>query len=149
MAKFGTPEYAKLLVEAINSNEAYAKAADWWEGNFIFDVEPHGGLDHPIKIWVGLYHGKCTGCKVLGEGEEFTLLNKGDKSSGKPNEVEFVYSAKMDVWEKILKKELDPIRALLSGQAKVQGDMPKILRATDAAKELVASATTIETEFYD
>jgi putative sterol carrier protein len=149
MAKFGTPEYAELLIDAINSNEAYAKAADWWTGDFIFQVEPHGGLDHQIRMWVGLHHGKCTGSKILDEDEQYTLLNKGDEPAGKPYEVEFVYSAKMDVWEKILKKELDPIRALLSGQAKVQGDMPKILRATDAAKELVASATNIETEFYD
>ncbi|MFX1483505.1 MAG: SCP2 sterol-binding domain-containing protein [Promethearchaeota archaeon] len=149
MVKFGTPEYAELLIDAINSNEAYAKAADWWTGDFVFQVEPHGSLDHQIRIWVGLHHGKCTGSKILDEDEQYTLLNKGDEPAGKPYEVEFVYSAKLDVWEKILKKEMDPIRALLSGQAKVQGDMPKILRATDAAKELVASAASLDTEFYD
>ena len=148
MVKFGSPEYAELLIDAINSNEAYAKAADWWEGDFVFQAEPHGGLNHQINIWVGLYHGKCTGSKILTEGEDYTLLEKGHQPSGKPFEVEFVYTARIDVWEKILRKELDPIRALLSGQAKIQGDMAKVLRATDAAKELVASATTIETEFY-
>lgn len=149
MVKFGTPEYAELLIEAINSNEAYAKAADWWEGDFIFQVDPHGSLDRQIKIWVGLYHGKCTGSQILKEEDEFKLLEKGEAPSGQPFEVEFVYSARIDVWEQILRKELDPIRALLSGQSKVMGDMPKILRATDAAKELVASAANIETEFYD
>ena len=149
MVIFGTPEYAELLIEAINSNEAYAKAADWWEGDFIFQVDPHGSLDHQINIWVGLYHGKCTGSQILKEEDEFKLLEKGDAPSGQPFEVEFVYSARIDVWEQILKKELDPIRALLSGQSKVGGDMAKILRATDAAKELVASATTLETEFYE
>ena len=98
---------------------------------------------------MGLNHGECTGCKVLKDDETYTLLETGDAPSGKPFEVEYIYGARINVWEKILKKELDPIRALLSGQAKVTGDMPKILRATEAAKELVASATTIETEFYD
>jgi putative sterol carrier protein len=149
MVKFGNAEWAELFMKAVNANTAYAKAADWWEGDFIFQVDPHGGLDHQIRIWVGLYHGECTGCKILKEGEEFKLLEKGEASSGQPFEVEFVYSARIDVWEKILRKELDPIRALLSGQSKVAGEMPKILRATEAAKELVASATTIETEFYD
>lgn len=149
MVKFGSPEWAELFVEAVNSNEAYAKAADWWEGDFIFQIDPHGGLDHQIKAWVGLHHGKCTGCQALKDDEEFKVLEKGEAPSGQPFEVEYVYAARIDVWEKILKKELDPIRALLSGQAKVTGDMPKILRATEAAKELVASATTIETEFYD
>ena len=149
MVKFGTPEYAELLIDAINSNEAYAKAADWWEGDFIFQIDPHGGLDKQIRVWVGLHHGKCTGCQVLKDDEEFKLLEKGEASSGQPFEVEYIYGARIDVWEQILRKELDPIRALLSGQAKVEGDMPKILRATEAAKELVSSATTIETEFYD
>jgi len=149
MVKFGSQEWAELFVKAVNSNEAYAKAADWWEGDFIFQVDPHGGLTNQIRIWVGLYHGKCTGAKILKDDEDFTLLQKGESPTGKPFEVEFIYSARVDVWEQILKKELDPIRALLSGQAKVTGDMPKILRATEAAKELVASATTIETEFYD
>jgi putative sterol carrier protein len=148
MVKFASPEWAELYVEAVNSNEAYAKAADWWEGDFIFQIDPHGGLDHQILMWVGLNHGKCTGCKVLKEGETFKLLGKGETPSGATFEVEFIYEERMDVWEMILKKELDPIRALLSGQAKVSGDMAKVLRATEAAKELVKSATTIDMEFY-
>jgi putative sterol carrier protein len=149
MVKFGSPEWAELFEKAVNANAAYAKAADWWEGDFIFQIDPHGGLDKQIRIWVGLHHGKCTGCQVLKDDDDFILLEKGDEPSGQPFEVEYIYAARIDVWEMILKKELDPIRALLSGQAKVTGDMPKILRATEAAKELVASATTIETEFYD
>lgn len=149
MVKFGSQEWAELFEKAVNSNSAYAKAADWWEGDFIFQIDPHGGLDKQIRVWVGLHHGKCTGCQVLQDDEEYKLLEKGEAPSGQPFEVEYIYGARIDVWEQILKKELDPIRALLSGQAKVTGDMPKILRATEAAKELVASATTIETEFYD
>jgi putative sterol carrier protein len=149
MVKFGSAEWAELFMKAVNANEAYAKAADWWEGDFIFQIDPHGGLDKQIRVWVGLHHGKCTGCQVLKDDEDIHLLEKGEKPSGKPFEVEYIYASRIDVWEKILKKELDPIRALLSGQARVTGDMPKILRATEAAKELVASATTIETEFFD
>jgi putative sterol carrier protein len=149
MVKFGTQEWADLYMDAINSNEDYAKAADWWEGDFIFQVDPHGGLDKQIRMWIGLNHGKCTGCKILKEDEEFKFLEKGEESSGQPFEVEYIYAARIDVWEQMQKKELDPIRALLSGQAKVTGDMAKVLRATEAAKELVVSATTIETEFFD
>ena len=149
MVKFVTQEWADLYMEAINSNEDYARAADWWEGDFIFQVDPYGGLDHQVRMWIGLNHGKCTGCQILKEDEEFKLLEKGEASSGQPFEVEFIYAARIDVWEQMQKNELDPIRALLSGQAKVTGDMAKVLRATEAAKELVVSATTIKTEFYD
>ncbi len=148
MVKFASPEWAELYIDAVNNNEAYAKAADWWTGDFIFQVDPHGGLEKQILMWVGLHKGTCTGCAILKEGETFKMLEKGDTPTGEPFEVEFIYAARIDVWEKILKKELDPIRALLSGQAKVTGDMPKVLRATEAAKELVVSATRIDTEFY-
>ena len=67
MAKFASPEWAALYPDAVNSNEAYAKAADWWTGDFIFQVDPHGGLEKQILMWVGLHKGKCTGCAILKE----------------------------------------------------------------------------------
>jgi putative sterol carrier protein len=139
--KFGTPEWAAAYVKAINDNENYKDAAgpsgfppDGWEGDFLFVVEPAGNLDHEIRMFVGLYHGECTGASILGEGEE--------------KEVEYVFSGPYDAWVQVLKKELDPIRGLLAGKFKLQGDMAKVLRATRAAQELVVSTTMIDTEFY-
>jgi putative sterol carrier protein len=139
--KFGTQEWAEAFCKAINNNENYRDAAgpegfppDGWEGDFLFVVEPSGNLDHEIKMFVGLYHGECTGAKVVKEGEEV--------------EVEYEYSGPYDSWVQVLKKELDPIRGLLAGKFKLKGDMAKILRATRAASELVNSTTTFETEFY-
>ncbi len=149
MVKFGSQEWADLFKEAVNANEAYAKAADWWTGDFIFQIDPAGGLKERILVYVGLYHGKCTGCKVLDKSEKYRLLEKGEEPSGQPYEVEYVYASAIDVWEQLYRAELDPIRALLSGKASVTGDMAKVLRATEAAKQLVASASTIETQFYD
>ena len=114
----------------------------------MFEITPSGPLDHEIKMWIGLYHGECTGARLLEEGEKFKVLAKGEKpSGGDMKEVEYVYTSDYLSWVKILKKELDPIRALLSGQAKLQGDMAKVMRATRAASELVNSTTMFETEF--
>lgn len=139
--KFGTQEWAEAYVKAINANENYRDAAgpkgfppDGWEGDFLFVVEPSGNLDHEIRMFVGLYHGECTGSRVLKEGEE--------------TDAEYIYSGPYDAWEQVLKKELDPIRGLLAGKFKLQGDMAKVLKATRAAAELVNSTTTIDTEFY-
>lgn len=139
--KFGTPEWAEAYKEAINNNPNYKEAAgpegfppNGWEGDFLFVVEPAGNLDHEIRMFVGLYHGECTGVRILKEGEE--------------THTEFEYSGPYDAWELVLKKELDPIRGLLAGKFKVKGDMAKILKATRAASELVNSTTTIDTEFY-
>ncbi len=139
--KFGTQEWATAYCKAINENENYKDAAgpngfppDGWEGDFLFIVEPSGNLDHEIRMFVGLYHGECTGARILAEGEEV--------------ETEYVYSGPYDAWVAVLKKELDPIRGLLAGKFKLQGDMAKVLKATRAAQELVVSTTTIDTEFY-
>ena len=139
--KFGTPEWASAYVKALNDNENYRDAAgpsgfppDGWEGDFLFVIEPSGNLDHEIRMFVGLYHGECTGASILGEGEE--------------KDTEYIFSGKYDAWEQVLKKELDPIRGMLSGKFKLQGDMAKVLKATRAAQELVVSTTLIDTEFY-
>ena len=139
--KFGTQEWAEAYAKALNANENYKDAAgpqgfppDGWEGDFLFIVEPAGNLDHEIRMFVGLYHGECTGCRVLKEGEE--------------TGAEYEYSGPYDAWEQVLKKELDPIRGLLAGKFKLKGDMAKVLKATRAAAELVNSTTMIDTEFY-
>jgi putative sterol carrier protein len=139
--KFGTPEWASAYVKAINDNENYRDAAgpdgfppDGWEGDFLFIVEPSGNLDHEIRMFVGLYHGECTSASILGEGEE--------------KDTEYIFSGSYDSWVQVLKKELDPIRGMLSGKFKLQGDMAKVLKATRAAQELVVSTTMIDTEFY-
>lgn len=139
--KFGTQEWAEAYIKAVNGNENYKDAAgpegfppNGWEGDFLFIVEPEGNLDHEIRMWVGLYHGECTGARVLKEGEQV--------------EAEYVWSGPYDSWVKMLKKELDPIRGLLAGKFALKGDMAKILKATRAAQELVVSTTMIDTEFY-
>ena len=139
--KFGTPEWASAYCKALNENQNYRDAAgpsgfppDGWEGDFLFVIEPSGNLDHEIRMFVGLYHGECTGARILKEGEE--------------TDAEFSYSGPYDAWVKVLKKELDPIRGLLAGKFKLKGDMAKVLKATRAAQELVVSTTMIDTEFY-
>ncbi len=138
---FGTKEWADAFCKAVNENENYRDAAgpegfppDGWEGDFLFIVEPSGNLDHEVRMFVGLYHGECTGCEVVEEGEEV--------------DAEYEYSGPYDAWVQVLKKELDPIRGLLAGKFKLKGDMAKVLRATRAAQELVVSTTMIDTEFY-
>lgn len=149
MAKFMSNDWLDLYKEALNNNEAYAKAASWWTGDFIFIVRASGNLDHDLIAYIGLTHGKCTGVKSISSEREYEVIKPGESASNKEKiAAEYIYEAKYDVWLKILKSELDPVRGLLSGQAKITGDMAKILKATDAAKELVRTSTLIDTEFY-
>jgi len=142
-------EWLNLYEDAINNNEAYAKAASWWTGDFVFIVRASGGLDHDVMAFIGLTHGKCTGVKPISSEDEFEVVKPGGSPSS-PDKivVEYTYEANYDNWVTIINGELDPIRGLLSGKAKIQGEMAKVLKATDAAKELVRTASMIDTEFY-
>lgn len=155
MPKFGTEEWAEAYAKALNENEAYREAAgpkgfppNGWEGDFIFVIEPSGPVTEEILMWVGLYHGDCTGAKILGKDEKYQVIKPEEKAPEGTIGVEFVYSASYDNWVKILKKELDSVKALLGGQAKLQGDMAKVMRATKAAQEMVNTTTIIDTEFW-
>jgi len=151
MPKFGTQEWAEAFKDAVNNNPNYKEAASWWEGDFIFVIQPSGNLDKELKMFIGLYHGDCTGVKALDEGEEFDTLppNSPPRPLGEGKiGVEFVFSGAYDNWVKVLKKELDPIQGLMAGKFKLVGNMAKVMRATKAAQELVNSTTMVETEYY-
>ena len=149
MPKFMSDDRLVLYKDALNANEAYAKAASWWTGDFVFIVRAGGNLDQDIMAFIGLEHGKCTGVKPISSEDEFEVVGPGEKASSEDKiPVEYSYEANYDTWIEILNGNLDPVRGLLSGKAKIVGDMAKVLKATDAAKELVRTATLVDTELY-
>jgi putative sterol carrier protein len=135
MALFGTAEWAKLFVEAVNSSKAYEEAAKTWEGDFYFIVEPGAGVKEPMYIYVDLWHGKCRKAEVVAAA---------DKDKIKP---EFVISATIPVWRKVNEKKLDSIQAMVTRQMKLEGNMGKIMRAVKAAQELVNAVGAVQTEY--
>ena len=151
--KVFSDEWNEAYKKAINNNPNYKTAASWWEGDFIFVIEPGGNLDHEIKIFIGLYKGDCTGAKRLAPGEEYDILPPNSPprplKEGEKVGAEFVFSGPYDNWVKVLNKELDPIQGLMAGKFKLVGNMAKVMRATKAAQELVVASTMVEgTELY-
>ncbi len=150
--KFGSDGWAKAFGKAINENPAYKEAASWWEGDFIFIVQPSGNLKEEIKMFVGLLKGVCTGAGALKPGQKYEVVKPNGKpvpfKEGVTPAAEFIFSGTYDNWIKVLKKELDPIQGLMSGKFKLVGNMTKVMRATKAAQELVNSTTKVPTEFY-
>jgi len=134
MPLFGTEEWMQKYVEELNNNKAYEEAASWWEGDFVFIAEPAGNLDHEIKLYVDLWHGKCRSGRVLEPGEE--------------QETEFIWSGTWNNWILLLTKKVDPIQGLMAGKFKLVGNMAKIMRATKAAQEMVNSVVATDTQLY-
>ena len=100
----------------MNENPEYKHAGgpeafppNGWEGDFIFVIEPSGPVSEEIRMWIGLYHGTCTGAKILSKDEVHQVIKSGEQAPEGKIGVEYVYSATYDTWVKILKKALDSI----------------------------------------
>ena len=133
MVKFPSDEWIKSYKEELNKNEVYAEAAKDWEGDFLFVMTPGDGLEKEVVFYVDLWHGKCR--------DAYQVPNREAKTAA------FVYEGSYPNWKKLLNKEIDPIRGLMTGKFKLRGDMAKVMRYIRAAQELVNTTTKVPTEF--
>jgi len=133
MPKFPSAEWVADFHEAINHSQAYAEAARDWEGDFYFVIEPEGSMTEEKVIYIDLWHGKSRAAYLV-----------ADESEKSP---EFVISAPVSAWKKVIQVEMDPIQGMLTRQLRLRGNMVKIMKAVKAAKELVNCCTMVESEF--
>ncbi|MFX1410848.1 MAG: SCP2 sterol-binding domain-containing protein [Promethearchaeota archaeon] len=133
MVKILTEEWVKAFGDAINENPNYKPSALTWEGDVLLVIEPSGNLDHEVRVFIGLFHGECTETRLVREGEEV--------------ETEYIMAGPYVNFVKIMKKEIDPIRAIMAGQIRLEGNMAILMRHTKAAQELVESLGRFETEY--
>ncbi len=131
--KILTEEWVEAFGNALNENPDYKPSALTWEGDMLLVIEPSGNLDHEVRIFIGLYHGECTGTKLVPEGEDI--------------ETEYIMAGPYDNFVSVMKKEIDPIRAIMAGKLRLEGDMAKLMRHTKAALEIVNSLGSFETEY--
>ena len=64
-------------------------------------------------------------------------------------EADFVFNAPYSMFKQIIKQELDPIKALMQGKIKVQGQMSYLLKHVKAAKSLLGVLNEVDTQFID
>lgn len=137
MPRFPSDPWFRELVERINGSEDYRAAAAAWEGDIAFGIEAEPDKNVPADVWgyLDLWHGECRGGGII------------DEARG--GSARYVIRAPYSRWKDVLKGDLDPIRAMMQGRLKVQGDLATIVRYVNAASALVHLAGTVETEFPD
>ena len=131
--QFPTDEWIKAAMVEVNNSADYQAAAKGWEGDIVFVVTAVPGMQRAVQLYMDLWHGECRKAYEIVEGSS-------DAS-------EFVITAPLPVWRKVLEGKLDPIRGLVSRQLKMKGNMMKVLKAPKAAVELVNACTHVETEW--
>ncbi|APS00555.1 SCP2 sterol-binding domain-containing protein [Pajaroellobacter abortibovis] len=137
--RFPSVEWTNAYREAINANQAYREAAqDWTHGivAMVVEKEPSVGLAESMALHLDVERGKCRSC----------LLVKADEV----HDASFVIVGTYAQWKQVVKKEIDPIKAMLQGKLQlVKGHMPTIIKYVKASKELVASIACVPTQFPD
>ncbi len=132
MPKFPSPEWARLFEAAVNANGEYAEAAKAWEGDVLLRIVSTGE-SVPPGVHLDLTHGTCRSARYIEDSRDIPS--------------EFVFEATPGDWREILEGRLDPVKAVVSGKVKVRGNLAKVLRFTRASGLLIATASTIPTEF--
>ena len=134
---FPSAEWTAAFQDAINANEGYAKAgAGWTHGRvaYVVKARPELGIERDTAMVLDLHEGRCRGADYVdGEAAE---------------EADFVIHAEYEQWREVLSGEVDPTKAMMQNKLKLQkGHLPTIVKYVVASKELVKSATAIDTDY--
>jgi len=136
MPLFPSREWLDAYVQRINESAAYREAAESWEGDIAYVLEPDGALDHEVWLWFDLWHGECRNA-----GYEVTA-EEGERAK-------FIIRAPYARWREVIRRELDPVKGMMQGKLRLKGDLPTIVRHVKAANELVNLAASVPTRFAD
>jgi putative sterol carrier protein len=136
--QFPSAAWANAYKDAINQNALYKKSAANWDQGAIALVclaAPELGVPQAIGMVFDLMHGECRGVEYTDDRAQI-------------DRTPFVIEASFAQWKSVIRGETDPIRAMLQGQLKLaKGHLPTIIKDVEGSKQLVLSASKIDTEF--
>ncbi len=132
MARFPSAEWADRFQKALAENAEYREAAQAWEGDILLLVTPDADAPNGSGIHLDLDHGECRSATFVADAGAVTS--------------EFVFQAKREDWARLIRREVDPVRAIMDGTVKVRGNLAKLMRFTRAAKALVETAGQVPSE---
>lgn len=127
--KFPSAEWADAYRTALNGNAAYREAASAWEGDILLLVKPADPSGPAPGVHLALAHGECSAATFHPDAREVAS--------------EFVYEGTPENWQRLLRHEVDPVKAILDGTFRIRGNLAKAMRFTRAAKELVETASQV------
>ena len=134
---FPSAEWTNAYKDAINSNPAYKTAGKEWTHGVVAMVvkaDPALGIAEDTGMWLDVNGGECRDCRLV--------------TASEAQEAPFVIVADYAKWKAVIKKEVDPIKAMMQGKLKLtKGHMPTIVKYVNASRELVESTSRVPTKF--
>jgi len=127
---FPSHDWVTALKDKLNTSASYAEIAKTWEGDILFQVDMPDG--RALLLYLDLWHGQCRNA--------FEAKDSSQQAA-------FRLSAPLANFVKVLKGELDPMQAMMTGRLKVQGSMVVLMKNIPTVLEFVNVARTVETVF--
>jgi putative sterol carrier protein len=135
---FPSPEWAAEFKKAVQSSAAYKQAAATWTFGavaLLTKADPAIGLPEDVGMWLDIERGNCSDVRVVPKAEA--------------EKAPFCITGEYARWKSVLRKELDPIKAMMQKKLELKGQMTTIVKYVNASKELVECATRVPTKFLD
>lgn len=126
-------EWGRACCERLNARERYRSvAADWISPVvLVLKADPSRGVAEDRAVFLDLYRGECRQARVAGP-EDF-------------ERAEFVFSAAIPTWGRMLRGEQDPITAVMFGRLKLErGSLAALMPYAAAAREMVEAAAEVD-----
>lgn len=134
---FPSDQWIQQWEEQLDDNETYAETSDGWgvdfDGDFIFHLQADDRLPEDRYFYIGLEDGDVFGCRKVDDPD---AVDHG-----------FVYRGAYSDWVRLTEGEVGAIDGLMSGVFDLDGDMQKVLQYSDAAVQMVETASEIETDY--
>ena len=130
-----THDWAVACGDQINANEDYRNAAKSWRWPMVLTMTADAKLGVPERaVYLDLFEGSC---------REARSASAADVAA-----VPYVIGADPRTWKQVLDRDLEPIFGLMRGKLKlVKGSLVSLLPYVSAAKEMVVSASCVDTRY--
>ncbi len=122
----------------LNGSATYREAGASWVGPIalVLDPDPENGVPEGRSVRLDLAGGSCRGAVAATDGAP---LGDATVIAGAPT-----------VWSRVLRGDLDPLFAIMSGRLQLRsGSLAELMPHARSAKELVNTARSVPTRFPD
>ncbi len=131
-----SPAWADAVRNAVNASDTFRREGRRWRWSIalVLEAEPGLGYPHARTLLLDLDHGRCLHASLDADGPR----------------ADYVLSADYQTWKALVRKQMDPIKALLRGHVRLRrGSLPRLLLHVRVARALVHCAAAVDTAFPD
>jgi putative sterol carrier protein len=137
MTLYPSQEWCDEWKDAINRDESVAESGKKWgvdfNGNWLFEVTPGGGLEETVYVYMEAAAGKCSDARMI---EDTSTVDPG-----------FFVTGSYEAFKPVVKGEQDFLAAVVKGSFKLKGDMTKIMRNAKFVRAVSNSISSFESEY--